>query len=135
MIFLDTGSFLARYLARDQHHKSSLKTWRKLEKANQRCCTTNFVLDELLTLLARRASYAFAAERGRALYTSGILSVLRPEKSDELAALDLFEKYSDQEVSFTDCISFTLMRKHRLKEAFTFDRHFKLAGFQTIGAE
>ena len=32
-------------------------------------------------------------------------------------------------VSFTDCISFVLMRKRQIKRVFAFDRHFMHAGF------
>jgi uncharacterized protein len=42
-------------------------------------------------------------------------------------------KYADQGVSFTDCVSFAIMRRHKIRTAFTFDRHFKLAGFNVIG--
>lgn len=59
-----------------------------------------------------------------------MLTILRPDVSDESAALDLFRKFADQKVSFTDCVSFALMRRHRLKKAFTFDRHFAGAGFE-----
>jgi predicted nucleic acid-binding protein len=37
-----------------------------------------------------------------------------------------------RDVSFTDCTSFVLMRTLGLQAAFTFDRHFKRAGFKTI---
>jgi len=32
-------------------------------------------------------------------------------------------------VSFTDCVSFSLMRRYKLSRVFTFDRHFAAAGF------
>ncbi len=54
----------------------------------------------------------------------------RSELHEELQAIELFEKYADQKVSFTDCISFVLMKKAGLNKAFTFDRHFRLAGFR-----
>jgi hypothetical protein len=37
------------------------------------------------------------------------LRILRPDEDDEIHALTWFEKYADQEVSYTDCISITLM--------------------------
>ena len=37
---------------------------------------------------------------------------------------------ADQEVSFTDCVSFALMREAGIRRAFSFDRHFDLLGFQ-----
>jgi predicted nucleic acid-binding protein len=57
VIFIDTGAFLARFVERDQFHKRALAVWRRLEKRHDRCFTSNFVLDETFTLLARRTSY------------------------------------------------------------------------------
>jgi hypothetical protein len=45
-------------------------------------------------------------------------------------AIGFFEKYSDQHLSFTDCVSFVLMKIKKIKRVFTFDHHFQLAGFQ-----
>jgi len=130
VIFVDTGAFLARYLARDQHHERAVKAWRRLRSETPQPATSNFVLDETFTLLGRWAGYAFAAERARMLLRSDLLRILRPGEQEELDAIDLFEKYADQQVSFTDCISFVLMRKHGVDQAFTFDRHFSTAGFR-----
>lgn len=129
MIFIDTGAFLGRYLPADQHHQESVEGWGKLTAARYRCYTSSFVVDETLTLLGRRASYAFAAERARRIYASKMLEVLRPDEDDETRALSYFEKFADQKVSFTDCVSFVLMKRYRLHFAFSFDRHFELAGF------
>jgi predicted nucleic acid-binding protein len=132
VIFVDTGAFIARYVRRDGHHGRARKVWAEVEKLRTACFTSNFVLDETFTLLGRQSSYAFAAERARALLGSKALTILRPDGEDELAALDLFARFADQEVSFTDCISFALMRRHRLSRAFTFDRHFLAAGFEVL---
>ncbi|PYI80669.1 MAG: hypothetical protein DME26_21090 [Verrucomicrobia bacterium] len=70
MIFIDTGAFLARYLSRDQHHKAATALWEKIRAERELCVTSNFVLDETFTLLARRASYSFAAEKARVIYAS-----------------------------------------------------------------
>ena len=130
MIFLDTGAFLARYLRNDQCHQKALKGWKLLRKRGHRCFTSNFVLDETFTLLARKANSAFAVDRARSLLSSRALTVLRPTLEDELEAVEAFSKYADPKVSFTDCISFVLMKRNRIQKAFSFDRHFSLAGFQ-----
>ena len=132
MTFIDTGAFLARYVAADQHHRAARTIWRRLGRTKQRLATSNLVLDELFTLLGRRAGYGFAAERARRIYGSGRLDILRPTVDDELAALELFERYADQHASFTDCVSFALMKRHRLRRVFTFDRQFGLAGFTPL---
>jgi len=42
-------------------------------------------------------------------------------------------KYADQRISFIDCVSFAILRRHRIRTTFTFDRRFKLARFEGIG--
>ena len=129
MIFIDTGAFLARYIERDQYHGAATEHWRTLQSDRRQLFTSNFVLDEMFTLLARRSTYQFAVERARNLFESTSLSILRPDENDELAALELFRKYADQSVSFTDCVSFVLMEKRNIQCAFSLDHHFTLAGF------
>ena len=65
MIFIDTGAFISRYIARDQYHKPSVKFWNKIKDSKELLFTSNFVLDETLTLMGRRAGYSFAAERAK----------------------------------------------------------------------
>ena len=132
MIFVDTGAFLGWYLPSDQYHRKASQFWKTLQETQEPCYTSNFVVDEVLTLLGRRADYGFAANRAQVLYSSKALVILRPQAQDEKNALQWFQKLSDQQVSFTDCISFALMKKQKLTRVFTFDEHFQRAGFQVV---
>jgi predicted nucleic acid-binding protein len=132
VIFIDTGAFLARYLGNDQYHRSSIVVWDELAATRENCVTSNFVLDETFTLLGRRAGYGFAVERAKNIYASRALTICRPERKDEINALRFFAKYADQHVSFTDCISFALMKREKIIRVFAFDRHFEFAGFHLI---
>jgi predicted nucleic acid-binding protein len=40
------------------------------------------------------------------------------------------DKFGDQQLSFTDYLSFTLMRRNGIQVVFGFDGHFELAGFE-----
>lgn len=130
MIFIDTGAFVGRSVQRDQHHEEALAAWERLREERLPCVTTSHVLDETLTLLGRRAGHPFAASRGRVLFGSRSLKIVRAEARDELAALAHFERFADQGVSFTDAVSFAVMLRLRIARAFTFDHHFRLAGFE-----
>jgi len=130
VIFLDTGPLLARHVAGDQYHRQAVAGWERLVQSELRLLSSNLVLNEAVTLMAYRAGYPFAVGRARNLIQSPRLVLLRPGEEEELEALVLMEKYADQKVSFTDCISFVLMRKRRVRRVFTFDRHFELAGFE-----
>jgi uncharacterized protein len=130
MIYVDTGAYLARYLSRDQYHQKAKTFWEKIRKSQESCFTSNFVLDETFTLLGRWAGYEFASKKAAIIYASKLLIILRPTREDEMKAIDFFQKYADQNVSFTDCISIVLMRNKKIKRVFSFDSHFERAGFK-----
>jgi predicted nucleic acid-binding protein len=44
----------------------------------------------------------------------------------------ILARYSDQDFSLTDAVSFAVMRQRRIEEAFTFDNHFSTAGFVVL---
>ena len=46
-------------------------------------------------------------------------------------AIDLFKARDDKTWSFTDCISFEIMRQREIGLALSADHHFRQAGFQT----
>lgn len=129
-IFIDTGAFVARSYSRNQYHSQAQKTWEKLADGTQQCYTSNLVIAETLSLIARWVGYSEAVELGYSLYQSEILKILRPESEDESNAINFLRKYSDQKVSFVDCISFVLMKRYNISQCFGYDHHFPLAGFK-----
>jgi len=132
MIFIDTNAWLGRLHPRDQYHRLASDTWREIALHEEPCSTSSLVLGELFTLLGRRVGHRSAAQRAREIYRSDAMAILRPTEDDEMKALAYFEKFADQGVGFADCVSFALMRRHRIKRVFTFDRHFALAGFEAV---
>ena len=47
-------------------------------------------------------------------------------------ALELLKARMDKTWSFTDCISFEIMRQRGIEKALSADHHFRQAGFQTL---
>jgi predicted nucleic acid-binding protein len=132
VIFVDTGAFVARHLKGDQHHADATRVWQDLERSREGCLTTSFVVDEALTLIGRRAGNRLAAVIGRRLYDSRVLEIHDPDRDEQLAALGTLERYADQWVTFTDCLSFGLMKTRRVERVFGFDDDFRLAGFLLV---
>lgn len=126
-IFVDTGAFVAKEIIADQHHESAVRGWAGAR--DFRLYSSEHVLDESATLIARRTTYAWAAEWGADVLEAGI-EWLRTEDTDRPQAFALMKKYADQGVSFTDCLSFLLMKRAGIRSVFGFDRHFEAAGFR-----
>jgi uncharacterized protein len=130
-VFVDTGAFVARAIARDAHHAVAMDRWASLGAGRRGIVSSEHVFDETLTLIARRVGYPYAADWGDLHLRSARIEWLRARPEDLSAALTIMRKFADQSISFTDCVSFVLMRRERIKTAFSFDRHFGIAGFES----
>jgi predicted nucleic acid-binding protein len=97
--------------------------------------TSSHVIGEFATLLGRYVGFEPAADRASELYGSSGIDILQSTRADEIEALNWMKKYADQHIGFTDCLSFALMRRHGIRAAFTFDRHFRDAGFDVVGVK
>jgi predicted nucleic acid-binding protein len=71
-----------------------------------------------------------AQKVGEALLSSPFTIMLRVDDEAFDEAWGRFK--SERGLSFTDCSSFVLMERYGVGNAFTFDGHFKGAGFRTL---
>jgi uncharacterized protein len=60
------------------------------------------------------------------------LTIIRVDTALLSRGLGLYRSTPDKEWGLTDCISFVVMREHRLADAMTTDRHFTQAGFRAM---
>lgn len=128
-LFVDTGAFCAFFNSADPSHaavEAVLFAWQ------DRLVTSDYVFDELVTLLRRRAGHAAAVKAGRALRSGDIVLVTSVEGADLNAAWQRFEKEGDKGYSFTDCTSFALMKRLGVRTAAAVDAHFRQAGFKIL---
>ncbi|MGI8784232.1 MAG: type II toxin-antitoxin system VapC family toxin [Acidobacteriota bacterium] len=127
-VFVDTAAWYAFVRADDPDHdvvKSAMERW------ETRLVTSNFVFDEVITLVRARLGHSTALAVGKALLEPGVAELVRIAVEDEEEAWKLFSRHSDKHYSFTDCTSFALMQRLGLETAITTDRHFRQAGFDT----
>ena len=68
----------------------------------------------------------------RLLLASRVVHVIRTDEAMEEAALNVYERLDDARLSFTDCVSFAVMRALEIPVAFAFDRDFERAGFRLV---
>src|SRR5205809_250867 len=73
-----------------------------------------------------------AVRFARLLLASRVVHVIRTDEAMEEAALNVYERLDDARLSFTDCVSFAVMRALEIPVAFAFDRDFERAGFRLV---
>jgi predicted nucleic acid-binding protein len=131
-VFMDSAGFLALWDAGDEHHPAARILHADLIAKRRRFLTSEYVVDETITLLRMRHSHAAAVDFLNTVERSEALRVewIGPERFHDAGIL--FRKHADKEWSFTDCVGFALMRGLRLRDAFTTDHHFRQAGFNPL---
>ena len=123
--FVDTSAFYAAKDPSDQHHPRAVALMGRVRKnLNSRLVTSNFIIDETLTLIRMKLGHEAAVRFGRQIRESRIVEVIHITEELEERAWQVFLKYSDKKYSFTDCTSFAVMESLSLRDAFTFDKHF-----------
>jgi predicted nucleic acid-binding protein len=128
-VFMDTAGFLALWDSSDEYHTAAGLLQEKLARNHRRFVTSEYVVDETITLLLIRHSHAAATDFLDTVESSEALQIewIGPERFHTAAGL--FRRHVDKEWSFTDCVSFLIMRELRIRDAFTTDHHFRQAGF------
>ena len=129
MLFVDTSAWLGMYDRSDQFHHKAVDGLARIRSAGIELVTTDYIMDESLTLIRMRAHHQAAVNFGEGLLTSAAARLILIDAELRQSAFGLFKKYSDKDLSFTDCTSFALMKRLKLKTAFTFDDHFRQVGF------
>ncbi|HYP42369.1 MAG TPA: PIN domain-containing protein [Chloroflexia bacterium] len=128
MIFVDTGAWVAFVSPDDQYHRIA-NQW--MRDNRQPFVTTDYVVDETLTLLKARGEPIRAQELGALLIDNNLGSFANLYylvEDDILNAWQVFRTYSDKEWSFTDCTSKVVIEKLGITHAFAFDQHFRQFG-------
>lgn len=131
-IFVNTWAWYALLNREDSDHLVAQLANEELVDAEYTFVTTNFVVDETLTLIRYHLDHATAVRFWKLLQDlikSGLVIYVHVNAEQEAAAWTIFEKYADQVFSFTDCISFAVMQSMQLTEVFTGDQHFRIMGF------
>jgi predicted nucleic acid-binding protein len=131
-IFMDTGGFFALLSAEDASHRKASAVMEEAGRLRRRAVTTDYVLNETATLLRARGLTKHLKELLRMTETSEALSIEWMTPDRFAAARTFMLKHLDQEFSFTDCVSFVVMKELRLIEALATDKHFRIAGFNPL---
>lgn len=133
-LFVDTSAWIALEDRDDSNHDQAIQFWGQLRAGRtdfRQIFTSNYILDEVMTLLGRRVGKESCAGFWRKMQATKLVRILRVSEEIELKAFDIF-LHGPDDLSFTDGTSFALMREEAIDSCFTFDRHFADVGFSVV---
>ena len=129
-VFLDTVGLIAVWDTSDQWHASADAAYRALLAAGRRLVTTNLVLLECGNASARRAYRPRVNALRQVLDEEGL--VFDPTAQEQEEAWTVYDRGAAGDAGIVDHVSFLVMKRLGLTDAFTNDRHFEAAGFTTL---
>ena len=132
MILVDTGAWVAIADKNDQYSKEASHQYTSLILKKERLITSNLVLVETYNLLSQTLGAGATIKFGNILDSTNLIRIETITEIDWDRGWKILEKYDDKKFSFTDCTSFALMERLKLKTAFSFDVHFTQYGFTKI---
>ncbi len=131
-VFVDTWGWLALGHRRDAHHSSVKRWYRRLRRNRTKFYTSDYVLDELISLLFRREHFDEAVRFLEGLFAGAVQGQLTIERitSERFAkAWTLRRKFRDKpSISFTDLSSMAIMKEFGVTDVLTDDDHFHQVG-------
>ena len=131
-VFVDTSGFYALIVKIDDRHREAADFLRQARRRKRRFVTTDHVIDETTTLVKARGNGHLLPDFFDRLQATDAFRIEWTDADRFGAAQAFFLKHADQDWSFTDCLSFHLMRELQLRDALTKDQHFREAGFHPL---
>src|SRR5216684_5405367 len=131
-LFVDTAGWVACADGADPAHRRCWETRDSTHAVGQTLVTTDYIVDETLTVVRLRLGLSAAERWWQQVDRSPRLRWERIDTDRFEKARQLFFQYRDNDFSFTDCTSFVVMRQIRLTHALTTDGHFRHAGFKML---
>jgi uncharacterized protein len=125
LVFVDTSAWFAAVVPEDANDAAATAWFAH----NQRSLvTTDYVVDETLTLLRVRGQHQRADVLGTKLFAGQLATVHYLIPEEIRSAWQVFHQFRDKDWSFTDCTSKVAAEMLGCARAVAFDEHFRQFG-------
>ncbi len=131
-VFVDSGAWIALALSKNPLHARAREQWELLHSAGAKLHTSIPVVLETFTFLDRNATRDVALIWRESLFKFGMVKILTCELRDLQQSWEYFRQADLHKLSAVDATSFAIMRRTRIRIAYTFDYHFAMVGFRLL---
>ena len=131
-VFVDTWGWLAIGHRKDPFHKKVKAYYQKSRAGNFDIFTSDYVLDEAITLIFRREVYKEAIQFIEGIFQAaeeGYLTIDKITAERFTSAWQSRKRFKDKPlISFTDITTMVIMQERKIKQILTKDEHFTHVG-------
>ena len=131
-VFVDSGAWIALALSRDPLHPQARQQWELLQGAGAKLHTSVPVVIETFTFLDRNANRDVALAWKESISKPGTVQILPCELRDLEQSWEYFRRADLHRLLAVDATSFVIMKRVRIRLAYTFDHHFAVVGFRLV---
>jgi uncharacterized protein len=138
MMFVDTWGWVSLADVREQQHKTATQHYRAHRLQRGQICTTDYVLDETITLLTKKRGITgtqIILDILQQATRDGFMKLVWMSEEHFQRAIQLRLRFQDKpDISFTDLTSMVVMQEFGIRQILTADAHFQHVGlgFQTL---
>jgi len=129
-VFLDTVGLVAVWDEADQWHAAAGRAFARIMSERRPFVTTRFILLECGNTAARRPYRNEVSVLRKTLELRDEIIVLT--EPDWQAAWEAYDRGEAGQAGIVDHVSFQVMRRLGITEAFTNDKHYQAAGFTVL---
>lgn len=129
-VFLDTVGLIALWDSADQWHRDADAAFARMVTSHAAYVTTPQILMECGNAAARKPYRTRVVALKQMLEAGG--GLVDPTDAELQQAWRDYERGRPGDPGIVDCVSFAVMRRLGLVDAFTNDQHFKAAGFNPL---
>ncbi|ACS90980.1 type II toxin-antitoxin system VapC family toxin [Thermococcus sibiricus] len=133
LIYMDTSAMIALASRTYKNHKKAKEFFEKSIKSGINFVVGRPVLGEFLNGVSKRVNKRTAVQLYKSYTNSRVVIIEKEIEEDWEKAWKIFKQYEDQKgMDVIDCLSFVIMERLKIREAFTFDRDFETYGFEKL---
>jgi predicted nucleic acid-binding protein len=120
-------------VTREARHEDARTAYANVLLSGGRFVTTGLVVAEMHVLIVRHRGPLAGLAFLERLAADPAHDVVHPDAELLADAVERWLRpFKDHPLSLADAVSFEVMRQRRLRRALALDRHFSLAGFDTL---
>jgi predicted nucleic acid-binding protein len=131
-VFVDSGAWIALALSRNPLHPQARQQWELLQGGGAKLHTSVPVVIETFTFLDRNANRDVALAWKESISKPGTVQILPCELRDLEQSWEYFRRADLHRLLAVDATSFVIMKRVRIRLAYTFDHHFAVVGFRLV---